>query len=105
MLSQDGALLMAVVIGLYLYDSTLLLYCNEGVLTPRGKADWSVGFGSDHARILGKEVFIPNPFLPHRPLFRLSWRWEGNSSEEEENWTAHKTSLGPMAPMVWGMAV
>ncbi len=105
MLLESEALLMAAVIGLYLYDSSLLLYVNEGILIPIGKQDWLVGFGSDKARIRGKEVFIPNPLLPHRPLFRLSWQFEGSPTLSEGDWTLRRYAFRLLVPMVWGMAV
>ena len=105
MLLESEALLMAAAIGLYLYDSSLLLYVNEGILIPRGKQAWVVAFGSDRARIMGKEVFVPNPLLPHRPLFRLSWKFEGIPTLSEGDWTLRRHTFGPLVPMVWGMAI
>ena len=101
----DEVILMLAIAGLYLYDSTLLLYCNEGILVPKGKDDWAVRFGFDDARILGKDVFVPNIFLPHRPLFRLSWAFEGGAAEGTADWAARRNALGPLAPLVWGMAL
>jgi hypothetical protein len=102
---QDAVLLMALVVGLYLYDSTLLLRRDEGVLMPARRGRWSVGLGSHSYQLLGKYVFIPNPFLPHRPLFRASWRFEGDVSAVQENWEARRNALRPVAPTVGGMAV
>ena len=101
----EEVLLMILVIGLYLYDSTMLLYCNEGVLVPAGKG-WKVLFGFREPRIRGKELFIPAPWLPHRPIFRLAWRFEGNSPQAgAEDWQARRKAPLPMALLVWGMAV
>ena len=96
---------MAFVIGLYLYDSTLLLYANEGILTLAGNSKWSVTFGSRSYQILGKDVFIPNPFLPHRPMFRLSWSFEGKAPKGDERWLDHVSAIRPLMPLVWCMAV
>jgi hypothetical protein len=96
---------MALVVGLYLYDSLLLLHRNEGILTPARRGRWSVGLGSRHYRLLGKALFLPNPLLPHRPLFRLSWRFEGDSAAAQEDWDAHRNALRRIAPMIWLMAV
>lgn len=102
---QTEILLIVTVVGLYLYDSMRLLYYNEGILTPKGKDEWSVCFGTRTYRLLGKEIFFPNPFFPHRPLFRLSWEPEGCAAEEAEHWTANKNIFGPLVPMVWQMAL
>lgn len=68
---------MVLVTGLYLYDSALLLYANEAVLISRGpKNGWLAGFGSTGIMFRGKEFYLPNPLLPTRPLFRLTWRQE-----------------------------
>jgi hypothetical protein len=95
---------MAAAVGLYFYDSVLLLYCNQGILIPVGKRGWLVSFGSSNFRILGKDVFIPNPLLPHRALFRLSWQFDGCSLGVEEDWASYRKALLPMVPMVWCMA-
>lgn len=105
MLFSAEVLLMAMAIGLYLYDSSLLLYVNEGILIPQSSEGWMVDFGSDKAQISGKNLFIPNPFFPHRPLYRLSWQFEGNPSETEENWAFRRNALRPLVPIVWGMVV
>jgi hypothetical protein len=101
----EEVLLMILVIGLYLYDSAKLLYFNEGVLIPVGKA-WKVKFGLRELRIGGKELFIPAPWLLHRPMFRLCWRYDSTAAEFcLENWQA-KTNVLTMLPIfVWGIAL
>lgn len=101
---QDAVLLMAVVIGLYIYDSALLLRRDEGVLVPARRGRWSVELGSQSYQLLGKYVFIPNPFLPHRPLYRAAWRLDGDHGVQED-WDARRNVLRPIAPLVGAMAV
>ena len=102
---QNEGLLIILVVGLYLYDSMMLLYCNEGVLIPAGKG-WKVRLGFREPRIRGKELFIPAPWLPHRPVFRLAWRFEGNSPQAAmEDWEARKKMPLPMMALVWSTAV
>ncbi len=96
-------LLMLAIVGLYVYDSTLLLYCNEGVLLPKGKNDWAVNFGSGNVGVLGKELYVPSPLLFHRPLFRLSWEFEGNTLTEMVDLPRHE--FAALAPMVWSIAL
>jgi hypothetical protein len=102
---QDEVLLMILVVALYLYDSMMLLYCNEGVLVPVRKG-WAVRFGFHEPRLRGKELFIPPPWFLHRPLFRLSWPFESGSAEATpEDWQARKKVPLPMIALVWLMAV
>lgn len=64
-------------VGLYLYDSAVLLASNEVILSPRQSGRWVAMFGADSFQLRGKEPFMPNPLLPHHPIFRLSWNIEG----------------------------
>ncbi|MCP5265721.1 MAG: hypothetical protein H6934_06400 [Burkholderiaceae bacterium] len=97
-------LLMLAVAGLYLYDSAQLLYCNEAVLIPAGKRDWKAGFGSANFSVLGRELYVPNLLLIHRPLFRLSWSFERSGGPSEPWEPAHGAFL-PLAPLVWNIAI
>ncbi|MBI4988462.1 MAG: hypothetical protein HZC23_06520 [Rhodocyclales bacterium] len=94
---------MAAAIGLYVYDSALLLRGNEGILFPRRSNGWGVSFGSRNFQIMGKEPFLPNPFLPHRPLFRLSWKFEGAPLSEACD--PPRGAFMALAPWVWIMAI
>jgi len=102
---QDAVLLMGVIAGLYLYDSTLLLHANEGVLQPGRGGRWSVSLGARHFRLQGKPLYIPNPLFPHRPMFRLSWRLEGAGAPTPQGWDARARALRPLGLMVWGVAI
>jgi len=105
MLIQDEVLLMILVVALYLYDSMMLLYCNEGILVP-GRKIWTVRLGFHEPRIRRKELFIAPPWLLHRPMFRLSWPFEGNPVQAApEDWQARRKVPLPMIALVWSMAV
>jgi len=96
------------VVGLYLYDSALLLHCNEAVLRPRGRRAWSVGFGSARFQMRGREIYLPNPLLLHKPLFRLAWALEGAPAREPEGatrWSGARNAFRGAAPMLWGIAL
>jgi len=123
--------LMALVAGLYFYDAALLLHCNEGVLRPKGRDAWAVGFGSARFQLRGKELYLPHPLLMHKPLFRLAWTMEGLDQEENQGkgkaegkavdkavdkgagqqeaaarrWTDARGSYRGAAPMLWGIAL
>lgn len=96
--------LIAAMIGLYLYDSAQLLFCNEAVLVPAGKNGWAVGFGSGRLCIRGKELYIPNPLRIHQPQFRLSWEFE-RDKEPSGQWQPLRRALSPLTPLVWIMAI
>lgn len=78
---SDEALLMLLALALYLADSALLLASNEAVLLRRGDG-WVARFGLDRWRLAGKEPCLPNPLTPHRPLFRLRWRFGAPEAPE-----------------------
>jgi len=105
MLLQAEMLLMAMAISLYLYDSALLLYVNEGIVTPARGRRWLVRFGCARVRLLNRELLVAHPLLPHRPLFRLDWRFPPKTSAAACDWAALGAALKPLAPMVWGMAL
>ncbi len=96
---------MALAIGLYLYDSALLLYFDEGIVLPAGRARWLVRFGSSNVRLMGKDLFLPNPLLPHRPLYRLSWRVPALPAGADDQWGHRRALFGALAPLVWAMAL
>ena len=98
-------LLMLLALGLYVFDAAWLLYANEAVLMPAGRGRWKAAFGSDQTRLLGRELLLPDLLAPHRPVFRLSWRFEGDRSEAVSgDWARLADALRPAAILVWGMA-
>jgi hypothetical protein len=101
------ATLMALVAALYLYDSALLLYANEGVLMPKRGGRWVLRLGST-LRLGGREVYVPSPLTLHRPLFRLAWGIEpaapGGGKAPDTTWSARRDAFRPLAPLVWTMA-
>lgn len=58
-------------IGLYIFDSAMLLYGNEFVLTRRG-GRWRLAKPSA-IEFSSRRLYLPNPLTPHRPHFRLHW--------------------------------
>ena len=64
-------LLPVVAIGLYLFDSVLMLYGDELALERR-RSGWRSS-GGRTLQIAGRLAFLPNPFAPWRLLFRLRW--------------------------------
>ena len=65
-------LLVICIIGFYLFDSIMLLYGNEVILTESG-GKWNLLFPINNFFILNKALFIPNPLTPYSPLLLLYW--------------------------------
>jgi hypothetical protein len=70
------AWLMLLAAALYLVDSFWLLASNEAVLFRGGRGRWQAGFGAMRWRLIGREPYLPNPFMPHRPQLLLAWHME-----------------------------
>lgn len=73
MLPSAEAAVMLLVVGLYLQDALLLLYDNEGVLEVNGAARYRIHLGARALHLAGRNPFLPNPFTPWRPIYRLAW--------------------------------
>lgn len=101
-MQNSEALLTAMFVGLYVYDSVLLLYSNEAILTPRGKDGWFVSFGSNRTTLKGKEVYLP--LWPTQPLFRLAWEFEGAATGLSSTWTAKRDAFTQFVPLIWSLA-
>lgn len=101
-MQNSEVLLTAIFLSLYLYDSVLLLYSNEAILTPRGKDEWFVGFGSNKTTLKGKEVYLP--LWPTKPLFRLAWKFEDAEPDISSTWTAKRDAFSRFVPLVWSLA-
>jgi len=69
-------------IGLYLFDSTLLLYSNE-LLFVRRAGRWSFAESSS-LLLAGRRLCFPNPFTPGTPQFRIRWSETDARLEQEE---------------------
>lgn len=90
--------LLAIV--LYLYDSSLLLYANQGVLTlGRGKR-WRISVGSDDFLLMRRSLFVANPFAPQAPLVRLGWQFDQPPGDRGARaWRDLMVSLRRAAPL------
>ncbi len=88
----------------YVYDSALLLFVNEGVLTP-SRNGWSIKTGNTGFTIRGKNLIFPNLFLPHRPVFCLSWNYKNPVSTSTVIWDIERSLYSTFVPMVYGMAI
>jgi hypothetical protein len=87
-------------IGLYLFDSTLLLYSNELLFARRG-GKW--GFATGSALMLaGRRLYLLNPFMPATPQFRVRWLEADSRQEQEsrEELDAFLAAVGPLRYLV-----
>lgn len=71
---------MALAALFYLYDSSVLLYSNEAILTCDGARRWSATTGTGLV-FAGRALQVLNPFTPYRPSFRLHWDFGTLESE------------------------
>ena len=97
-------LLMGAVVALYLYDSVVLLHCNEALIYPVGRTGWALRFGSHRFQWRGREVFLPNPLTPHRPLYRVLWSY-GAAFDAKNAVSAWRRGDRGLAVSVWAMAL
>jgi hypothetical protein len=99
-LSYEVELLGLAVI-FYLYDSCLLLYSNEGVLTINGARRWSAPPGWSGMVLAGRRVCLLNPFTPHHPAFRLSWKFDTvEPAADDLSWSGRAQELRGLAPLI-----
>lgn len=99
MTSHDQWLLMGGVVGLYLYDSALLLFHNEIVLEARRRgyrvsAGGALEFG-------GRHLYLPNPCCPHRPLIRVGWQAGESPDRRGARGNRTRLALSVIAPWTW----
>lgn len=72
----EELILVLAIVGLYLYDSVLMLAVDEGVLVQAQGSEaggWRAGFGAQNYRIAGREPYVPSPLAPHLRLYKLRW--------------------------------
>lgn len=99
MTPHDQWMLMGGVVGLYLYDSALLLFHNEVVLEARRRgylvsAGGVLEFG-------GRHLFLPNPCCPHRLLIRAGWPDGESPDRRSARWKRSRLALSIIAPWTW----
>ena len=96
--------LLALAACFYIYDSALLLYVNEGILTPNRRS-WSIKLAVTGFSIRGKNLIFPNLLIPHRPVYKLFWDYKSLNTFSTVTWDEEKKRYKIFFPMVYGMAV
>jgi hypothetical protein len=89
-------------IGLYLFDSVLLLYSNE-VLFVRRFRRWGFVMSSP-LFVSGRRLCCVNPLTPSVPQFRLRWS-ENDTRQEEERTEGLQEFLAALRPLQYLVAV
>jgi hypothetical protein len=91
--------LLALAALFYLYDSTVLLYSNEAVLTCNSAQRWSATTGWIGFVLAGRSPCLLNPFTPYRPSFRLSWDFNLlEPAPEDRTWPTRTQEFKGIAP-------
>lgn len=94
--------LFGLIVLLYLYDSSVLLFANEGVLCATARGEWQAALGSRGFVLAGRTLCMLNPFTPHHPAVQLSWRFDPS----ERAAPAPDVALAPdAAPGDWARQV
>ena len=99
------AQLILLAVALYVQDAALLLRPDEAILAPTWRGRWRLTFSSDSARFGAKELYLPNLFAVHQPLFRGSWSPEAAAGACPEDWQALAPCYRSLVPVVLGIAV
>lgn len=99
-------IVMLVALTFYLVDSVLLLRDDEALLSSTNLG-WRVHLPIDELRILGRRVFVPNPFMPHRVLFKVRWEMKEASLADSLSTESKETiqNLIEQAPFLQGLAL
>lgn len=103
-----SAILVCVALVIYIYDSVVFLYLDEGILTRDLRGQFTYDFATNRFVVLGKLLIIQNLLAPYRPVFRLSWAPPANGVYERSNANNVRRISGRLlrlAPFVWVMSV
>lgn len=93
---------MLLALAIYLYDSLLMLSSNEAVLYQGWRGRWHAGFGANRWRLGFREPYLPNPLMPHRAVFRLTWHFEGAAvCAPSSRLLLIQDQLRTLAPFIW----
>jgi hypothetical protein len=91
--------LLALAAIFYLYDSSVLLYSNEAILTCERAQRWSAVLGGKGFLFAGRSLCVLNPFTPDRPSFRLTWDFDAMESRAAaSSWSARAHEFHKLAP-------
>lgn len=90
-------LLVLGVLGFYVFDSAMLFFSNEFAYI-QSKGKWLFAYPGSCCQILGRNLYIPNPLTPARPLFRLCW-FDSVTNEQQEDYEALQQFVDALKPL------
>lgn len=96
--------LFALAVLFYLYDSTVLLYSNEAILTRNGRL-WAAEAGFYGFLFAGRTPCVLNPLTPHQPAYRLSWDFHALPPGSPATCLEESSGLKILAPTSLSAAV
>lgn len=99
------ALLVAVLVGLYVYDAGVWLHGNEAVLTVTARGAWKAGFARRLGTWRGRQLYLPNLAAPWRPAFKLVWQFSSPGRSQHESWAGYTQALRHFGPLVASLFV
>jgi len=85
----------------YLYDASVLLHPDEGLLSPSGGRSWAFVYRPNSVALRGRLVHVPNPLLPHRPVYRVAWSAEAVSFADSVDWDERRVRYSVLIPFVY----
>ncbi len=89
--------LLALAVAFYLYDSSVLLFSNEVVLTCDSARRWSAITGQGGIQLAGRTLCVLNPFTPYRAAFRLCWNYDQmDPDKQDSSWSGRALNLRPL---------
>jgi hypothetical protein len=92
--------LLALAVLFYLYDSSVLLYSNEAILTYDRAQRWTATTGWIGFVLAGRSLCLLNPFTPYRPSFRLGWDFSRLEPEtQDREWPKRAQQFKRIAPL------
>jgi hypothetical protein len=98
--------LFALAVLLYLYDSTVLLYANEAILSCDRRSNWRVSTGWQGFLVAGRTICLLNPFTLYRPCVRLRWNlYAPDLPGADESWSREIPKLGAGTPWAVSAAI
>jgi hypothetical protein len=89
----------------YLYDSSIVVYGNEGLLSSGGRKIWKISFQPNGLFLFGRVLVCPNPLFAHRPIFRLYWLSNSVDLVDDVDWVSEMKQYGALTPLVYSSAV
>ncbi len=100
--------LMLLVIGLYVYESSTLVFCNQALMGAGWKTGWDVRFGNSSLSFMGKEICIPPLLRPWSPQFIGTWQFEAEVKSRKAvltEWSPDLQKYKALTPFVIWMIV